>query len=162
MRCRSCKGTSQPSWWHWLLQQQHRLLRANRRHHNTRHTPDLLWRACCLRSKAELWLSCSTRSPTLRPAQVLAGAVVASGELDAVVVSTGKNTFFGKTMALLAQPQERGHLNIVLGAAGHGIVWGVKHAKVAHQQVTPTAPAAVGTCREAFRGADQSPSRAPD
>lgn len=47
--------------------------------------------------------------------QVLAGAVVASGELDAVVLDTGANTFFGKTMALLAQPQERGHLNIVLG-----------------------------------------------
>ena len=47
--------------------------------------------------------------------QVLAGAVVASGELDGVVLDTGANTFFGKTMALLAQPQERGHLNIVLG-----------------------------------------------
>jgi H+-transporting ATPase len=54
---------------------------------------------------------------TRRPGdRVLAGAVVASGELDAVVASTGKDTFFGKTMALLAQPQERGHLNIVLGA----------------------------------------------
>jgi magnesium-transporting ATPase (P-type) len=36
--------------------------------------------------------------------------VVASGELDAVVVSTGADTFFGRTMALLGAPEERGHL----------------------------------------------------
>lgn len=59
---------------------------------------------------------------TRRPGdKVLAGAVVASGELDAVVLDTGANTFFGKTMALLAQPQERGHLNIVLGRVGGAI-----------------------------------------
>jgi magnesium-transporting ATPase (P-type) len=44
---------------------------------------------------------------------VLAGAVVASGELHARVAETGANTFFGKTMALLAAPEEQGHLQTV-------------------------------------------------
>eukprot|EP00887_Chlorella_sp_A99_P007731 scaffold20.g7731.t1 len=56
--------------------------------------------------------------------QVLAGAVVAQGELDAVVASIGADTFFGKTMALLGGRKERGHLQKVLGrvSAGLGIV----------------------------------------
>lgn len=45
--------------------------------------------------------------------QILAGAVVVSGELDAQVTATGVNSFFGKTMALLAVPPERGHLQQV-------------------------------------------------
>ena len=45
--------------------------------------------------------------------QILGGAVVASGELEAIVHSTGGDTFFGKTLALLSQPQERGHLQQV-------------------------------------------------
>lgn len=36
-----------------------------------------------------------------------------SGELDAMVTATGVNSFFGKTMALLAVPPERGHLQQV-------------------------------------------------
>nr|AQM50087.1 P-type ATPase HA2 [Dunaliella maritima] len=52
---------------------------------------------------------------TRHPGQeILAGAVVVSGELDAMVTATGVNSFFGKTMALLAVPPERGHLQQVL------------------------------------------------
>lgn len=39
--------------------------------------------------------------------------MVASGELDALVVATGADTFFGRTMALLGAPEERGHLQTV-------------------------------------------------
>ena len=46
---------------------------------------------------------------------VLAGAVVAEGEMDAVVSAIGKECFFGKTMALLDAPQEVGHLQQVCG-----------------------------------------------
>ena len=61
------------------------------------------------------------------PLQILAGAVVASGELDAVVTSIGLETFFGKTMALLAVPQERGHLKVVLDrvSAALGVIGAV-------------------------------------
>lgn len=51
----------------------------------------------------------STATPALL-AQVLAGAVVAQGELDAVITETGADTFFGKTIALLGQREEPGHL----------------------------------------------------
>ena len=44
---------------------------------------------------------------------ILAGAVVAEGELDAVVTATGRDCFFGKTMALLDASQETGHLQKV-------------------------------------------------
>lgn len=44
---------------------------------------------------------------------ILAGAVVAEGEMDAVVTAIGKECFFGKTMALLDAPQEVGHLTQV-------------------------------------------------
>ena len=44
---------------------------------------------------------------------VLAGAVVAEGEMDAMVSAIGKECFFGKTMALLDAPQEVGHLQQV-------------------------------------------------
>ena len=47
------------------------------------------------------------------PLQILAGAVVVSGELEAMVTATGVNSFFGKTMALLAVPPEVGHLQQV-------------------------------------------------
>ena len=50
--------------------------------------------------------------------QILSGAVVAQGELDAVVTAVGSNTFFGKTISLLGAPQERGHLIKVLRAPG--------------------------------------------
>ena len=46
-------------------------------------------------------------------ATVLAGAVAAEGEMDAVVSAIGKECFFGKTMALLDAPQEVGHLHQV-------------------------------------------------
>jgi magnesium-transporting ATPase (P-type) len=45
--------------------------------------------------------------------QVLSGAVVAQGELEAVVTAIGENTFFGKTMTLLNAPQGKGHLQKV-------------------------------------------------
>ena len=44
------------------------------------------------------------------PAQILGGAVVAQGELDATVTAVGGNTFFGKTISLLGATQEQGHL----------------------------------------------------
>ena len=47
-------------------------------------------------------------------AQVLAGSVVAQGEAEAVITATGGCTFFGKTVALLSEPEEVGHLHKVL------------------------------------------------
>ena len=44
---------------------------------------------------------------------LLAGAVVSEGEMDGVVSATGRQCFFGKTMALLDAPQEAGHLHQV-------------------------------------------------
>ncbi|KAK9833891.1 hypothetical protein WJX74_009082 [Apatococcus lobatus] len=46
--------------------------------------------------------------------QILSGAVVASGEMQAEVTSIGAETFFGKTIALLGAPEEKGHLFKVL------------------------------------------------
>jgi magnesium-transporting ATPase (P-type) len=46
--------------------------------------------------------------------QVLSGACVTQGELEAVVTAVGRNTFFGKTIALLGVPDERGHLQKVI------------------------------------------------
>ena len=46
-------------------------------------------------------------------AQVLAGSVVAQGEAEALVTATGGSTFFGKTVALLSEPEEVGHLRKV-------------------------------------------------
>ncbi|GAQ86611.1 hypothetical protein KFL_003000045 [Klebsormidium nitens] len=46
--------------------------------------------------------------------QVLAGATVTQGELEAQVTATGADSFFGKTIALLGAPEERGHLQTVL------------------------------------------------
>lgn len=42
--------------------------------------------------------------------QILSGAVVASGEMKAEITSIGAETFFGKTIALLGAPEEKGHL----------------------------------------------------
>lgn len=42
--------------------------------------------------------------------QILSGAVVASGEMEAEVTAIGAETFFGKTIALLGAPEEKGHL----------------------------------------------------
>lgn len=42
--------------------------------------------------------------------QILSGAVVASGEMKAEITSIGAKTFFGKTIALLGAPEEKGHL----------------------------------------------------
>lgn len=44
---------------------------------------------------------------------MLSGACVTQGELEAVVTAVGRNTFFGKTIALLGAPEERGHLQKV-------------------------------------------------
>jgi H+-transporting ATPase len=53
--------------------------------------------------------------------QVLAGSVVAAGEMDAIVTATGKQSFFGRTMSLLDAPEERGHLYKVLNRASLGL-----------------------------------------
>jgi hypothetical protein len=58
--------------------------------------------------------------PTHEPCYAAAGAVVASGESDAAVSAIGGETFFGKTLSLLAQAQERGHLQKVRGGGGGG------------------------------------------
>lgn len=42
--------------------------------------------------------------------QILSGACVNQGELEAKVTAVGGNTFFGKTIALLGEPEQRGHL----------------------------------------------------
>lgn len=44
---------------------------------------------------------------------MLSGASVTQGELEAVVTAVGRNTFFGKTIALLGAPEESGHLQKV-------------------------------------------------
>lgn len=49
--------------------------------------------------------------------EVLSGACVNQGELEAVVTAVGANTFFGKTIALLGAPEQRGHLQQVLPVA---------------------------------------------
>lgn len=51
---------------------------------------------------------------TAMSAQVLAGSVVAQGETEAVITATGGSTFFGKTVTLLSEPEEVGHLRKVL------------------------------------------------
>ena len=56
-----------------------------------------------------------TTLPRPTSTQILAGAVVAQGELDAQITAIGANTFFGKTMTLLGAPEEKGHLQKVLG-----------------------------------------------
>ena len=50
----------------------------------------------------------------LSATQVLSGAVVVQGELEAVVTATGANTFFGRTISLLNAPEGKGHLQKVL------------------------------------------------
>ena len=54
-------------------------------------------------------------------AQVLAGSVVAQGETEAVISATGGSTFFGKTVALLAEPEEVGHLRKVCPSCNHAV-----------------------------------------
>lgn len=51
--------------------------------------------------------------------QVLSGACVLQGELDAAVTAVGRNTFFGRTIALLGAPEERGHLQKVYPACAY-------------------------------------------
>lgn len=53
--------------------------------------------------------------------KVLAGAVVESGELEALVTATGAGTFFGKTLSLLGGKYQRGHLQQVLGRVSAGL-----------------------------------------
>ena len=73
---------------------------------------DELW---CLTLTFTLTLTLTlTLTPSLTPLQVLSGAVVAQGELDATVTAVGAGTFFGRTISLLGAPQERGHLIKVL------------------------------------------------
>lgn len=48
-------------------------------------------------------------------AAVLSGAVVEQGESEATVTAVGANTFFGRTITLLSRPEEKGHLQQVLG-----------------------------------------------
>ena len=47
------------------------------------------------------------------PLQILSGACVTQGELEAVVIAVGPNTFFGRTLALLGAPEQLGHLQKV-------------------------------------------------
>ena len=48
---------------------------------------------------------------------VLSGAVITAGEGDALVTATGKNSFFGKTIALLGDDDGRGHMQKVHNTA---------------------------------------------
>lgn len=47
--------------------------------------------------------------------EVLSGAVVVQGEIDMMVTATGADTFFGKTIALLATVKEQGNVQKLLG-----------------------------------------------
>jgi len=47
--------------------------------------------------------------------EVLSGAVVVQGELEMMVTATGADTFFGKTIALLATVKEQGNVQKLLG-----------------------------------------------
>ncbi|UPR03149.1 P-type cation-transporting ATPase [Chloropicon primus] len=47
--------------------------------------------------------------------EVLSGAVVVQGELEMMVTATGVDTFFGKTIALLATVTEQGNVQHLLG-----------------------------------------------
>jgi H+-transporting ATPase len=47
---------------------------------------------------------------------ILSGAVVQQGEFEAVVIAVGSNTFFGKTVSILATEEGTGHLQQVLCA----------------------------------------------
>ena len=50
---------------------------------------------------------------TKRPGdEVLSGAVVVQGELEMMVTATGVDTFFGKTIALLATVTEQGNVQV--------------------------------------------------
>ena len=42
--------------------------------------------------------------------------MVVQGEMDALVTATGKNSFFGRTLALLDVEDEKGHLQKVIRA----------------------------------------------
>ena len=44
---------------------------------------------------------------------ILSGAVVQQGEFEAVVTAVGSNTFFGKTVSILAAEEGTGHLQQV-------------------------------------------------
>ena len=44
---------------------------------------------------------------------LLSGAVITAGEGDTLVTATGKNSFFGKTIALLGDDDGRGHMQKV-------------------------------------------------
>jgi hypothetical protein len=79
---------------------------AGRQLHNCLHSLP------CLTDAAPACLPAPRLLPARLP-QILAGAVVSSGELDAEVTAIGADTFFGKTMALLGAPEERGHLQTV-------------------------------------------------
>lgn len=46
--------------------------------------------------------------------EILSGACVNQGELEAKVTAVGGNTFFGKTIALLGEPESKGHLQKVM------------------------------------------------
>lgn len=48
--------------------------------------------------------------------------MVAQGETEAVVTAIGGNTFFGKTVALLSEPEEVGHLRKVGIMHGHRLL----------------------------------------
>eukprot|EP00899_Mesostigma_viride_P028511 jgi/Mesvir1/8845/Mv02741-RA.1 len=59
---------------------------------------------------------------TKRPGdEVLSGAVVVQGEMEAVVNKTGAHTFFGKTISLLSMNTTEGHLNKLLRTVGNAI-----------------------------------------
>ena len=87
-------------------------------------------------------------------AQVLAGSVVAQGETEAVISATGGSTFFGKTVALLAEPEEVGHLrkvwpiymiaSICFHGSQRGICWLAHPSRLSHLQKAALAPQMAG------------------
>jgi magnesium-transporting ATPase (P-type) len=76
--------------------------------------------------------------------QILGGAVVASGELEARVTAIGTDTFFGKTIALLGAPEEVGHLqkvrprpcwSVTLSAGLLGVCLSLPHGTDRHNPI---------------------------
>ena len=59
------------------------------------------------------WYHPAAWSSLYASVQILAGAVVVQGEMDARVTATGRNSFFGRTLALLDVKDEKGHLQKV-------------------------------------------------
>ncbi|CDJ50870.1 tubulin delta chain, putative [Eimeria brunetti] len=58
-----------------------------------------------------------------RGSELLSGSVVQRGEGEMLVQRTGAHSFYGKTIALLARAESKGHLRTILDAAAKVLTW---------------------------------------